>query len=505
MTLRIAHILALYATLALPVLGLMSGSPFLLGAGVVYFLLLLVGIPHLHEVQRPLPRTVVVHALTVAGLVAALSIFRRAPIDAGLGIVMLGVLNRFLLRGGQRDDLILVGAAGVLLAAATVITPGFSFALLVVAFVPAALWAMLSASILGLAERSPVESRARLVKVYGARPVPRLGGTLTAWGLLLMVAGYAAVSFLPRYRFSGMLGAGGLVAFSGAGSSMTLTSGGVTGGGDGSVALLVDGPRGDLEGLYARLYVLDTLEDGTFRDGEGTVRHYPQGRAGNREGCRDVTLRRQVGRSRPHPVAVLGRQGPSAVSLSPRRKLLRYDSGSWAQRLSRSELDLRYHACIGQNVPAALPRSPTIRDALLTRYTQLPPDLDPRVRDLAQRISEGSTGPEDTTRRVLRHFGTGYAYSLDPLPGTEEDPLVRFLFEARRGHCELYAGAVAVLLRAAGVPARVATGYYGGWYNVRSRALEMGSDDAHAWVEVLIDGRWIWVDATPEDLRARRT
>jgi hypothetical protein len=139
------------------------------------------------------------------------------------------------------------------------------------------------------------------------------------------------------------------------------------------------------------------------------------------------------------------------------------------------------------------------------RFLQLPSQIDPRVVSLSRSLIEGRTGDREKVNAILAHFNSGaFQYSLDELPGESNDPLVRFLFEAKRGHCELYAGAVAVLLRLAGVKARVATGYYGGWWNSMGGYLELGDVDAHAWVEAYYDDAWHWVDATPESRRARR-
>jgi hypothetical protein len=81
------------------------------------------------------------------------------------------------------------------------------------------------------------------------------------------------------------------------------------------------------------------------------------------------------------------------------------------------------------------------------------------------------------------------------LPG--DDPVDAFLFETRRGFCEHYASAFTVLMRAAGVPARVVTGYQGGEFNTLGGYLTVRQADAHAWSEVWLEGRgWVRVDPT---------
>src|SRR6185436_19939065 len=76
------------------------------------------------------------------------------------------------------------------------------------------------------------------------------------------------------------------------------------------------------------------------------------------------------------------------------------------------------------------------------------------------------------------------------------DPVDMFLFDTQRGFCEHYAGAFAALMRAAGVPSRVVTGYQGGELNPHGLYLIVRQSDAHAWTEVLVDGQWRRIDPT---------
>ena len=88
-----------------------------------------------------------------------------------------------------------------------------------------------------------------------------------------------------------------------------------------------------------------------------------------------------------------------------------------------------------------------------------------------------------------------FVYTLSP-PLLDEDTVDEFLFDTRRGFCEHYASAFVVLLRAAGIPARVVTGYQGGAMNPRGGYMIVRQSDAHAWAEALIDGQWQRFDPT---------
>ncbi|WP_162232488.1 DUF4129 domain-containing transglutaminase family protein [Methylogaea oryzae] len=89
-----------------------------------------------------------------------------------------------------------------------------------------------------------------------------------------------------------------------------------------------------------------------------------------------------------------------------------------------------------------------------------------------------------------------FHYTLHP-PLLTERPVERFLLETRRGFCEHYATSFAVLMRLAGIPARVVTGYQGGLWNDVGEFLEVRQSDAHAWAEVWLNGSgWVRVDPT---------
>jgi protein-glutamine gamma-glutamyltransferase len=89
-----------------------------------------------------------------------------------------------------------------------------------------------------------------------------------------------------------------------------------------------------------------------------------------------------------------------------------------------------------------------------------------------------------------------YVYTLQP-PLLGENASDEFLFQTRRGFCEHYASSFALLMRAAGIPARIVTGYQGGEFNEAGNYLIVRQSDAHAWTEVWLDDQgWIRVDPT---------
>jgi len=140
----------------------------------------------------------------------------------------------------------------------------------------------------------------------------------------------------------------------------------------------------------------------------------------------------------------------------------------------------------------ALPAKAGVRSAPGPEYLAFPAGYED-VRELARSIvGTGGTGAERASR-ILSFFRTGFRYTLsDPAPS-----LRRFLFDEKAGFCEHYAAGLALLLRGAGIAARVAAGYLGGEWNRYGQYLIVRQSDAHAWVEAWIDGRWVTLDATP--------
>ena len=128
-----------------------------------------------------------------------------------------------------------------------------------------------------------------------------------------------------------------------------------------------------------------------------------------------------------------------------------------------------------------------------------PPAWNPRARAFAADFAARYPNPVERVRALLRHFNQEkFFYTLNPpLYGGQRGntSIDEFLFDGRKGFCEHYAGATVFLMRVSGIPARVVTGYQGGEYQPAGHMIVRQSD-AHAWVEVWIEGRWTRVDPT---------
>jgi transglutaminase-like putative cysteine protease len=141
---------------------------------------------------------------------------------------------------------------------------------------------------------------------------------------------------------------------------------------------------------------------------------------------------------------------------------------------------------------------PDLDDASRRRALQLPAGFNPRTRALAAQWRQQYRDRDEAIMRAalaMFHDG-GFSYTLAPAP-LGRDAVDDFLFATHEGFCEHYASSFTVLMRAAGVPARVVTGYQGGYWNKLGQYLLVRQSDAHAWSEVWLAGRgWVRVDPT---------
>ena len=137
-------------------------------------------------------------------------------------------------------------------------------------------------------------------------------------------------------------------------------------------------------------------------------------------------------------------------------------------------------------------------DQVQRRFTALAQGVRPEIADLVRRLVSGANGPFARTLAISNFFtnrDNGFVYSLSTKPGTSGSDLVDFLTN-RRGYCEQYAAAMAVMLRFANVPARVVIGYTPGKRD--GDTWTVTTDDAHAWVEAYFDKiGWVPFDPTP--------
>jgi transglutaminase-like putative cysteine protease len=133
------------------------------------------------------------------------------------------------------------------------------------------------------------------------------------------------------------------------------------------------------------------------------------------------------------------------------------------------------------------------------QYLSLPA-LDPRIPELARFAVRGLNNDTDRALAVARYLRRAYGYTLELPSHRVVDPLAYFLFTRKKGHCEYFASAMAVMLRTLGIPARLVTGFQSGIFNPLTELYVIRASDAHSWVEAWLPERgWVTFDPTPPD------
>lgn len=163
-------------------------------------------------------------------------------------------------------------------------------------------------------------------------------------------------------------------------------------------------------------------------------------------------------------------------------------------RAERSREGLRrldLQAALGDTLPHAL------NEAEYRRYTRLP-EGNPQTRRLAETLAKQSPTERAFIRNVLNHFSRRhFSYTLRPPTTAGRNGIDEFMFATRQGFCEHYAQSFAVIMRAAGLPARIVTGYQGAEYNPQGGFWQIRAKDAHAWTEVWLPSEQVWLRVDP--------
>jgi transglutaminase-like putative cysteine protease len=415
--------------------------------------------------NEPLPRRWLLMVLVVCGVVGVYVTHRTIlGRDAGVTLLVLFLALKLLETKNDRDVVVVTFLCYFL-----ALTNFFYSQSLPTAALAAATVLVLSTGLVCLnAPRRPLRESARVAGLLLAQSVPvmvilfflfpRATGPL--WGL-------------PADAFSGTTGLSDSMT-PGMISSLSQSE---------AIAFRVrfDGPPPERRHLYWRGPVFAHFDGQTWHGGLGPVPGPAAFEAVGDPIFYTVTLEAH---ERPWLFALemAAKVPPDAVVTAdyqllarrPVRTRLRYDASSF----------LDYRA-----------RSATAEELAVAR--RLPPDSNPRAVALGQSWRKQLGDDRRILARAIEYFrGAGLAYTLRP-PPLARDSVDEFLFGTRAGFCEHFSAAFAVVLRAAGVPARVVTGYQGGEVNPIDGHMTVRQADAHAWVEVwLADDGWVRVDPT---------
>jgi len=177
------------------------------------------------------------------------------------------------------------------------------------------------------------------------------------------------------------------------------------------------------------------------------------------------------------------------------------DPGIWTV-LSALNPGAQYHVRVYTPDPsaAALAHAGTNYPQVIREFAASPVSGLPeyaRVVSLAHQLQAGTRTPYAFAEKIIAYLRSHETYSLNP-PLAGNYPLVQFLFQDHLGYCQQFAGAMALLLRIGGVPARVAVGFATGSYSRATHSYTVTDNEAHAWVEIWFPGYgWVQFNPTP--------
>ena len=191
---------------------------------------------------------------------------------------------------------------------------------------------------------------------------------------------------------------------------------------------------------------------------------------------------------------------PTPLTLEGNYRAIATDARGAVFNLDPEHPITRYQASsdIAQPSPAELRvASAVYPPGILLTDLQLPP-LDPRIALLASEITASAPTNFDKATAIDGYLRSHFTYTLQLPPTVPRDPIANFLFERKQGHCEYFASAMAVMLRAIGIPSRLVNGFRTGEFNDVTSQYLVRASNAHSWVEAYFPGYgWISFDPTP--------
>jgi len=439
--------------------------PVLLGAAIAWRLAVAVR-------GWPMPIRTLRLLLALVAFCAVLATYRTINgVEAGSALLVVMIALKFLESKGHRDQLVLIMISYFLLFASLLTARGPFTAVYLLLLI----W-LTTIGLLQLSRRGPL---------LGLRPTAELAGRLLLQSLPLMIALFVLFPRLP----------GPLWAVPGSSTSATSGLGDTVNPGDITSLALSDDiafraqflsrppPAGE---LYWRGPTMTNFDGRTWSM-----------LIGDRRGERAAATIEYLGAPTEYHVMLetSGRNWAFALDMPkpPEQRGLRMGSDYQLRTFPGIPRGTRldYRVVSYTSYRALEPLTATEREV----FTRLPPESSPRTRELVRGWLADAPSPEQIIEHGMDWLrAQPFFYTLTP-PTLGSQPVDEFLFAAREGFCEHYASAFTVMMRAAGLPARIVTGYQGGELNGLGGYYIIRQSDAHAWTEVwLADRGWVRVD-----------
>ena len=424
--------------------------------------------------RQPLPHRWVLILISLAGVAGVLTQYRTLfGQTAGVALLLVFLALKQLEARAARD-----GIAIVMLAYFLTLTQFFASQSLLIALTMTATLLVTTATLASLTD--PLRPPAALLRLAGAMLLQGLPFMFVLFILFPRVSG--PLWGLPADAYSSMTGLSDSMA-PGAINHLSQSD---------AIAFRVkfDGPAPERRELYWRGPVLARLVDRTWHPG---LRGY--------------------GAAPSYRPAAAGPAYDYSVTLEPHNKTwlfgLEFPLQVPDNAVASSDFQLLAKQRVRERLRYALRSRPAVEFApedprVLAEALALPAGSNPRSVALGRDIAAATTVPARRLERVLDFMrAQQLIYTLQP-PLTSRHVADEFLFDTRRGFCEHFSAAFAILMRAAGVPTRVVTGYQGGERNPVDDTWVIRQSDAHAWTEVWLPERgWVRIDPTAASAPAR--
>jgi protein-glutamine gamma-glutamyltransferase len=441
-------------------------------------------------------------------------VISRAFLPATIHLAVFAVIVRMFSLRQQRDSVTLAILAFLMVLSAAILTVDSLFLMAFAAFL---LIAMATFILFEMRHSlATADLRATALELPSGRKLFPSSVARVASGLTLMILAASAVLFLILPRRS----AGYLVAYSfgtdfSSGFSDRVRLGQIGRIQQSNAVVMhveIEGDRSGRYDLYWRGVALSDFDGHMWsKPRQEFVLHRSLEEDSfaipNLQGSESARLRSTAAADLIHYRVLMEPIGTNVFFLAPRPEklfgnyqLVAADSGGAVYDVDPRHGISRYEA----ESDIAKPSPQSLRDAgdeypaeLADIYLQLPP-MDLRVRQLAERVTAPDENEFDKVAAVEKYLRTNYQYTLELPTSQPADPIANFLFERKRGHCEYFASAMAVMLRSLGIPSRVVNGFRSDEFNDLTGNYIVRAKDAHAWVEAYFPGYgWQTFDPTP--------